>query len=122
MDVDTRLAPSSGSIPTTQVFIVPCSGTPGAGDLKVLGSASWELTVPLKQGVKKQNREKLLHPAMSPHPLLAQIITAQDMWPEGQLEGDSAPAPCPCDIWLPLVACQWKRQAGDFLIQLLRYI
>lgn len=58
MDVDAYLALLSQSITMAQVFIVPRRGAQGAGGPKVLGSASWEFTVPLKQGVKKQRTER----------------------------------------------------------------
>lgn len=48
MDVDACLALLSQSITMAQ----------GAGGPKVLGSASREFTVPLKQGVKKQRTER----------------------------------------------------------------
>lgn len=58
MDVDACLALLSQSITMARVFIVPRRGTQGAGGPKVLGCASREFTVPLKQGVKKQRTER----------------------------------------------------------------
>lgn len=111
-DVDGHLALSSQCIIMTQVFIGPRSGIQGAGGPKVLSSASWAFTVPVKQGAKKQRTERS---QSSPTPTYSWLRTLQPKTC-GQtdgLKGTEPQLPAPLwDIRLPLVVCQGKRQAG----------
>lgn len=91
--------------------------TPGAGSPRVPGSGSWELPAPVKQGVKRQNREK--HPLAT---FYTQIITAQAGY---VARGMARRGLRPCSLPLGQLATPGgppgQEANRDFLIQSLNY-